>query len=100
MSKKHCIFKPLNFDVFIGMDVDKRSISITVLTHEEEVMQRKLPYSSANLLNLVGKRLADKRIAFVYEAGPTGYGLYDDITAAGFTCLVVSPASTPTAPTV
>ena len=98
MSKKHCIFKPLNFDVFIGMDVDKRSISITVLTHEEEVMQRKLPYSSANLLNLVGKRLADKRIAFVYEAGPTGYGLYDDITAAGFTCLVVSPASTPTAP--
>ena len=98
MSKKHCIFKPLNFDVFIGMDVDKRSISITVLTHEEEVMQRKLPYSSANLLNLVGKRFADKRIAFVYEAGPTGYGLYDDITAAGFTCLVVSPASTPTAP--
>jgi transposase len=32
----------------------------------------------------------------VYEAGPTGFGLYDDILAAGHDCLVVSPASVPT----
>jgi transposase len=30
--------------------------------------------------------------------GPTGFGLYDDLTAAGYRCLVVAPSMVPTAP--
>jgi transposase len=35
---------------------------------------------------------------FAYEAGPTGFGLYDAIAGAGYECLVVSPGSIPDAP--
>ena len=37
-------------------------------------------------------------MAFVYEAGPTGFGLYDELVAAGHPCLVVAPSMVPTAP--
>lgn len=97
MYTKHFILKPLEYDVFVGMDVDKRSISLTALSHQGESIHRKVPYESKNVLSLIERRFSGKRIAFVYEAGPTGYGLYDDITAAGFVCLVVSPAGTPRA---
>jgi transposase len=98
MSTHYFTIKPMEFHLFIGMDVDKRSISITVLTHEQEVLHRKLPYNASNLLNFIGKRFPEKRIVFCYEAGPTGYGLYDKITEAGHTCLVVPPAGVPKAP--
>ena len=98
MSTHYFTIKPLEFHLFVGMDVDKRSISITVLTHEQEVLQRKLPYDAGNLLNFIGKRFPGKRIVFCYEAGPTGYGLYDKITEAGYTCLVVPAAGVPKAP--
>ena len=35
---------------------------------------------------------------FAYEAGPTGFGLYDAITRAGHSCLVASPGGIPKAP--
>jgi transposase len=97
MSTYHFTIKPLEYDVFVGMDVDKRSISLTALTHQDELFQWKLPYDSQNVLTLVRKRFPGKRIVFVYEAGPTGYGLYDDITEAGYVCLVVPAAGTPQA---
>ena len=98
MSTNHFTIKPFDYDVFVGMDVDKRSISITILTHNQECKHRKIPYSSANLVAYIKNNFSDKRIVFVYEAGPTGFGLYDEITAAGYVCLVVSPAATPQAP--
>jgi len=49
-----------------------------------------------NLLGYVRGHLPNKRVAFAYEAGPTGFGLYDDILAAGYPCLVVTPSNVPT----
>jgi len=98
MSTHYFTIKPLQYDVFVGMDVDKTSISITVVSHEGELLQRKLPYDAANLLALIAKRFPTKKIAFCYEAGPTGYGLYDQIASAGFNCIVVPPATVPKAP--
>ncbi len=42
-----------------------------------------MPYSVDYLLNHVRKHFADQKVAFVYEAGPTGYGLYDGLVAQG-----------------
>jgi transposase len=39
----------------------------------------------------VRRRFSEKRIAFVYEAGPTGFGLYGDLVNQGYVCLVVAP---------
>jgi transposase len=35
------------------------------------------------------------RLAFCYEAGPTGYGLYRQITGLGHECMVVAPSLIP-----
>jgi len=91
MLQTHFTVKPLEFDLFCGMDVDKKSISITFVSHEGFVKSFKIPYDSANLISYVRRRYPHQRIAFVYEAGPTGFGLYDDLVAAGFVCLVIAP---------
>jgi len=91
-------FIPSDYDIFAGLDVDKRSIAMTVCDHKTLIKSQRLPYSSAQLLNYVGKHFPGQRVAFVYEAGPTGFGLHDDLTANHHTCLVVAPSMVPTAP--
>ena len=46
------------------------------------------------------KKLAAKyeRLAFCYEAGPTGYGLYRQITGLGQECMVAAPSLIPKKP--
>src|SRR5712691_5686399 len=46
------------------------------------------------------KKLAAKygRLAFCYEAGPTGYGLYRQITELGQECMVAAPSLVPKKP--
>ncbi|MGZ5584987.1 MAG: IS110 family RNA-guided transposase [Usitatibacter sp.] len=46
------------------------------------------------------KKLAAKyeRVAYCYEAGPTGYGLYRQITDLGHECMVVAPSLIPKKP--
>ena len=38
------------------------------------------------------------RAVFADEAGPTGYGLYDHLTHAGYRCLVLAPSMIASAP--
>jgi transposase len=70
-----------------------------IFTDHQQLMQSlRLPYSAEQLLRYVRKRFPEQRVAFVYEAGPTGFGLYDELVAAGHPCLVVAPPMVPTAP--
>jgi transposase len=39
-----------------------------------------------------------RRLHFCYEAGPTGYGLYRQLTAMGHDCIVVAPSLIPKRP--
>jgi transposase len=54
------------------------------------------PAATAKLV----KKLAAKygRVAFCYEAGPTGYELYRQITGLGHECIVVAPSLIPKRP--
>src|SRR3979411_2895561 len=51
------------------------------------------PAATAKLV----KKLAGKygRVSFCYEAGPTGYGLYRQITGLGHACVVAAPSLIP-----
>jgi transposase len=91
-------FVPRDYDLFGGLDVDKRSMAVTFTDHGTMRQSFKLPYSASALLNYTRKHFPGQRVAFVYEAGPTGFGLYDELTAAHHPCLVVSPSMVPTAP--
>jgi len=91
-------FVPRNYDVFAGLDVDKTSIAATFADHEGTMKSMHIPYDADNLLNYAARKFAGKRVVFAYEAGPTGYGLHDRLTAKGYPCLVVAPCMVPTAP--
>src|SRR5919106_868024 len=52
--------------------------------------------TGAATAKLVGKLAAKyERLTFCYEAGPTGYGLYRQLTSLGHECVVVAPSLIP-----
>ena len=91
-------FIPRDYELFAGLDVDKKSISVTFIDHQGLLKSMRMPYSVDHLVNHVRKHYGDKRIAFAYEAGPTGYGLYDGLVARQYPCLIASPSMIPKAP--
>jgi transposase len=91
-------FVPREFEIFGGLDVDKKSIAVTFMSHQGTVQSFSMPYRAEHLLNYVGKHFAGKRLAFAYEAGPTGWGLYDKLTAGGHLCVVAAPSMIPKVP--
>ena len=70
-------FIPREYDIFTGLDVSKKSISVTFTNHQGFIRSLNMPHKAEPLLNYVRKHFPDQKIAFVYEAGPTGYGLYE-----------------------
>jgi len=96
MSSK--AFVPRDYDVFAGLDVDKKSISVTFTNHQGFIRSLRVPYSAEHLVNHVRKHFPDQKVAFAYEAGPTGYGLYDGLEAKDYRCLIASPSMIPKAP--
>lgn len=91
-------FIPRDYDVFAGLDVDKKSISVTFADHQGVLKSLTIPYNVEYLVNHVRKHYGDKKVAFGYEAGPTGYGLYDGLAAQAYQCVIASPSMIPRAP--
>lgn len=91
-------FSPLEYDIFAGLDVDKRSIAVTFTNHQGFIRSVGMPYKVDHLVNYVRNHFPDKNVAFAYEAGPTGYGLYDGLVAQAYRCVIASPAMIPQAP--
>jgi hypothetical protein len=74
-------FIPRDYDVFAGLDVDKRSISVTFTDHQGLPKSLRMPYSVEHLVSHVHKHFPNQKVVFAYGAGPTGYGLYDGLVA-------------------
>ena len=91
-------FIPPEYDVFAGLDVSKKSIAASFTSHHGFIRSLQMPHSVEYLLNHVRKHFANQKIAFVYEAGPTGYGLYDGLAAHGYSCMIAAPSMIPRAP--
>jgi transposase len=83
--------------VFVGMDVHKESIDITLAEQGGEVHRLgQIGGDRISLLKMVRKqRSRGRERVFVYEAGPCGFWIYREITALGQACMVVSPALVP-----
>src|SRR2546430_14130146 len=95
---RHQTFIPRDYDVFAGLDVDKRSISMTFTDYQGLLKSLRIPNNVEHLVNHVRKHFPNQRVAFAYEARPTGYGLYDGLVAQEFRCLIASPSMIPKAP--
>ena len=61
-------FIPQEYDVFAGLDVDKKSISVTFSNHQQGfVRSLHMPYSVERLLKHVRKHFPAQKVAFVYD---------------------------------
>lgn len=79
---------------FVGLDVHADSIAIAVAEpgRGEPAGLATIPNDTAMLLKRLRKL---GRVKCCYEAGPTGFGLHRDLTAAGIDCVVVAPSLVP-----
>ena len=98
MTIQRSRFIPRDYDVFAGLDVDKKSMAVVFTDHEHSMRSLRMAHSAAPLLNYVRKHFPDQRVAFAYEAGPTGFGLHDELVQRDYTCVVAAPSKVPRAP--
>src|ERR1700756_5326331 len=87
---------------YVGLDVHKNTIAVAVA--ESGLRKEVRDYGTiantpAALKKLIAKLAsAGHELRFCYEAGPCGYGIQRQITAAGHECIAVAPSLIPKKP--
>jgi transposase len=81
--------------VAVGLDVHKSSVRLAAVRAGELLREVTLAYDHERV---EGELRAWPGARVVYEAGPTGFGLYRYLIAAGVNCEVVAPGLVPTRP--
>jgi hypothetical protein len=72
-----------SYDLYMAMDVDKKTIHGAIMNEEKILHKVSFPAESNRVLACMEKKFPTAKTLFAYEAGPTGYGLYDYLTAQG-----------------
>jgi transposase len=81
---------------FLGMDVHAETIAVAMAEPDGEVrFLGTIPNREESIRKLVKKLGAPDQLRACYEAGPTGYVLYWQLTALGVKCEVVAPTLVP-----
>ena len=80
--------------VNVGIDVHKVSWHITVLV-EGVIVESATIQPSYRVLKKLLAQYKGARIRVAYEAGFSGFNLYDELIADGMECIVVSPSLIP-----
>jgi transposase len=84
---------------FVGLDVHAETVAVAVAEPNGEVRSWGLiPNRPESIRRLVRKLGPVEQLRFCYEAGPTGYVLYWQLTALGAKCEVVAPSLVPRKP--
>jgi transposase len=81
---------------FVGLDVHAESIAVAVAESGGEVRSLGIIANKLESVRKLVRRLGSARpLRVCYEAGPTGYVLYWQLTAMGIHCDVVAPTLVP-----
>jgi transposase len=87
---------------YVALDTSKLRNAVAIAAEGRDGEVRYLgeidntPAATGKLVRKLAKR--HPSVAFCYEAGPTGYGLYRQITGLGHECMVVAPSLIPQKP--
>ena len=81
---------------FVGLDVHAETITASIAEPDGEVRRLgTIPNTSAAVARLMKKLAPSKQLKVCYEAGPTGYALYWQLTKMDVECAVVAPTLVP-----
>ena len=81
---------------FVGLDVHAETIAVAIAESEGDVRSLgTIPNRGESVARLVKKLSADGPWEACYEAGPTGYALYWQLSKFGIACMVIAPTLVP-----
>jgi transposase len=99
MAQSHKRKEPvMNKSQFIGLDVHAETIVVAVADGErggEVRLLGSIPNRIESIRRLIKKLGSPEHLRVCYEAGPTGYVLYWQLTEMGVNCEVVAPTLVP-----
>ena len=82
--------------IYVGMDVHKKSWSISIHTDQLEHKTFSQPPEVGVLVNYLKRNFPGATYTSVYEAGFSGFWIHDQLREQGVQCIVVNPADVPT----
>jgi len=91
--------KLLNFSkspIYVGLDVHKKSWSVTLYSDEFELKTFTQPPEPDVLVNYLNHHYPGAQFQVVYEAGFSGFWVQRELSKHGICCEVIHPADVPT----
>jgi len=85
-----------NQTFFIGIDVHKRSWTVTIRTNQMELKTFSMDPCPKTLFQYMTSHYTGGSYHSVYEAGYCGFWIHDKLTEIGFNNIVINPADVPT----
>jgi transposase len=82
--------------IYVGMDVHKKSWSVSIHTDQFEHKTFTQPPEVEKLTHYLQRTFPGATYHTVYEAGFSGFWLHDQLKEKGIDCMVVNPADVPT----
>jgi hypothetical protein len=87
---------------FVGLDAheDSTSISACEAGRDPSRFVGTIGPEVRSLFKVLAKAGDPTQVSVVYEAGPTGYGLYRELCQRGYRCEIVAPSLIPRRPAI
>jgi transposase len=80
---------------FVGLEIHESTIAVVLARggKQGEVIEHKLIANTPSAIKALATKLTRTGLAlrFCYEAGPCGFGVYQQLVDAGYECVVVAP---------
>ena len=85
----------MNKNVYCGIDVHLKHWSLCFVCDGEVVEKLRISGSYPTLRSILKRYQQANKISLIYEAGYSGYWLYRNLTADGYSCFITPPSLTP-----